>query len=216
MPVPFNRRSSSASGNSPTSRAPSRAQNRRGCFSCPSQLCQAVIHSQERKGDALASMKSARHSGPNEDKAWGPLSSSTTSLLISIPHPTSTAERRKVAPDVFAIRFRFAVGAGRRQPIISSGQIDEAHLTKRSLRKVIRRVAHSLRNSHDHILLKDGAREVIIQRADAEALVAAQHAILVVWHDVIAKDESDARRAVRDDDRAALKDRVVIDRDVDR
>src|SRR5215510_3448493 len=140
MPVPFNRRSSSPSGNSPISRAPSRAQNRRGCFSCPSQLCQAVIHSQERNGDALASLKSARHSGPNVDKAWEPLSSSTTILLISIPHPTSTTERRKVASDGFAVRSRFAVGAIRAQPIISSGQIDEAHLTERSGRKVIRRV----------------------------------------------------------------------------
>src|SRR5215813_11462451 len=93
--VPFNRRSSSPSGNNPTSRPPFRAQNRRGRFPLPSHLCQAVIHSQERNGAALASSKSACHSGTNEDRASEPLSSSTINLLTSIPfffNDTATTE----------------------------------------------------------------------------------------------------------------------------
>src|SRR5262249_46720598 len=84
--VPFNRRFSSPSANNPTNRPSSRAQNRRGCFPRPSHLCQAEIHSQERNGDALVALKSAFHSGANDDKASSPLSSSTTNLLTSTLH----------------------------------------------------------------------------------------------------------------------------------
>src|SRR5262245_1547443 len=83
--VPFNRLSSSPSANNPTSSPPSRAQNRRGCFSRPSHLCQAEIHSQERNGVALVALKSACHSDANNDNASAPLCSSTTNLLTSTP-----------------------------------------------------------------------------------------------------------------------------------
>src|SRR5262245_30912854 len=91
--VPFNRLSSSPSANNPTSSPPSRAQNRRGRFSRPSHLCQAEIHSQERNGDALVALKSACHSGANNDKASDPLISSTTNLLTSTPRLILTVPR---------------------------------------------------------------------------------------------------------------------------
>src|SRR5215467_12373064 len=184
--VPFNRRSSSPSGNNPTSRPPSRAQSRRGRFPCPSHLCQADIHSQERNGDALASLKSACHSCAIEDKASAPLSSSTTNLLTSTPRRWTKnggrkirglflshifcplgVQRAKVAPDVFAVSARVFIRAGPRQTVISSGQINEAYPIKKKRQKVIRRISDFWRNSHDDVFLEIASGEVESERSQS-------------------------------------------------
>src|SRR5262249_62134761 len=106
--VPFNRRSSSPSANNPTSAPSSRAQSRRGRFSCPSHSCQAEIHSQERNGDALVSLKRARHSVSNDDNAFGPLISSTANFLIRLltrrQRPSAVKSHPTSLPSVLALR----------------------------------------------------------------------------------------------------------------
>src|SRR5262249_6927444 len=180
--VPFNRRTSSPRANNPTSRPPSRAQNRRGCFPRPSHLCQAEIHSQERNGAAPLRSKSARHSGANDDKASGPFNSSTTNLLTSIPRLTLTVprssgcaavssvsrlltravlyQRAEIAPDVPAIRAGVFIGTARRKAVITSGQIDEAHTTWERGQKIISRILDFRRNSNDYVFPEVASGEI--------------------------------------------------------
>src|SRR5262249_10866075 len=108
-------------------------------------------------------------------------------------------------PVVFPARPPFAENTFRPQPIISSRQIDEAHLTKSSDQKVIRRVADSRRNSNDDVLPKDCAREIKIQRDVADALATAPYSVFVMRSDVIREDEIAIRwGTIRRDDRTGL------------
>src|SRR5262249_2226624 len=123
-------------------------------------------------------------------------------------------QRAKVAPDVFAVSTRFFIRAGRRQAVISSGHIDEAHQTKKMRQKVIGRISDFRRNFHDDVFLEVVSWEVNSERVQARAVIAAQHAIKIVPRDIIAKDKSGAWPAIGDNERAAMKDRVVIESDV--
>src|SRR5262249_56371227 len=65
------------------------------------------------------------------------------------PNPASTTERRKVAPDVLAIRPLVEVGAGRRQTIVPVCEINEAHFVERARIEVIRRIIAARRRDDD-------------------------------------------------------------------
>src|SRR5262245_2523965 len=81
--------------------------------------------------------------------------------------------------------------------------------------KVIHRISDFRRNFHDDVFLEVVSGEVNSERVQARAVIAAQHAIKIVPRDVIAKDKSGAWSAIGDNERAAMKDRVVIESDVD-
>src|SRR5262245_60214912 len=164
--VPLNLRSSSPNGNNPTRNPPFRAHNRRGCIPRPSHLCQADIHSQERNGEALAASKSACHSVARVDRDSYPLNSSTTNLLTSLPHLMLTkivfaVQRVNVAPNVLTISPGVFMRAGRRQTVISSGQVDEERQIRKRRQKVISRIFDFRRNSHDDVFLEFASGEVI-------------------------------------------------------
>src|SRR5262245_53002454 len=125
-------------------------------------------------------------------------------------------QRANVAPDVFAVSARVFIRAGPRQTVISTGQIDETHQINKIWQKVIRRVADLRRNSHDDVFLEFVSGEEKSKRVQARAAIAAHHAVKIVPRDVIAKDKSIAWRAFGENERAALKDRVVVNRDVGR
>src|SRR5262245_16052489 len=150
-------------------------------------------------------------------------------LLLLLPIPDSPlltphslffchlgVQRVKVAPDVFAVSARVFISAGPRQTVISTIQIDETHQIKLKWQKVIRRVADLRRNSHDDVFLEFASGEVKSKRVQARAAIAAHHAVKIVPRDVIAKDKSLARAAVGENERATLKDSVVVNRDVGR
>src|SRR5262245_22006450 len=131
------------------------------------------------------------------------------------PHPTSTTERRKIAPDVFAIRSRVAVRAGSRQTIVPVCEINEARFVDRDRVEVIRRII-AARRREDDVSPEGVSGEIESERIQSYAATAAKHAVLVVRRDVVAKNEARTRRAVGDNERAALEDRVVIESNVDR
>src|SRR5262245_26066749 len=126
-----------------------------------------------------------------------------------------SVQRVNVAADVFAVGAGVFIRAARRKAVITSGQIDESHQTKKGRQKVTGRVEGSLRNSHDDVFPEVVSGEVKSERVQARAAIAAHYAVKIAQRDVIAKDESCARRAVGENERAALKDRVVIESDVD-
>src|SRR5262249_36354393 len=124
-------------------------------------------------------------------------------------------ERVEVTADVLAVSPGIFVRADRRQTVVSSGQVDEAYQVKKKRQKIISRVSESRRNSHADVFLEVVSGEIEFKRVQSRATIAAQHTIKIVPHDVIVKDKSGARRSIGDNNDAAMKDRVVIKRDVD-
>src|SRR5215510_14158359 len=143
-------------------------------------------------------------------------------ILSPLPTPHSLffcplgVQRANVAADVFAVSARVFKRARPRQTVISTGQIDETHQINKIWQGIIRRVADIRRNSHDDVFLEFVSGEEKSERVQARAAIAAQHAVKIVPRDVIAKDKSGAWRAVEENERAALKDSVVVNRDVGR
>src|SRR5262245_22965560 len=90
---------------------------------------------------------------------------------LPIPNSLSSCplgvQRAKVAPDVFAVSARFFIRAGRRQAVISSGQIDEVHQTEKMRQKVIGRISDFRRNFHDDVFLEVASGEVNSERVQA-------------------------------------------------
>src|SRR5262252_2613203 len=169
-----------------------------------------------------------KHSTPrHRTKRWGVGSGEWGADAISAPHsllPTPHSlffyslgvQRAKIAPDVFAVGARVFIRAGPRQTVISTGLIDETHQIKKKWQRIIRRVADLRRNSHDDVFLEFVIGEVKSKRVQARAATAANHAVKIVPRDIIAKDKSFAWRAVEENEHAALKDSVVVNRDVGR
>src|SRR5207237_6705322 len=119
-------------------------------------------------------------------------------------------ERIEVDSHIATVRSLFAKMAGRSQPVIAVSNIRKFHFLQRSRKEVAGRIATGIA-ADDGVPRHHRARKVAFQARESASRAGTNETVLLVLHDVIAKDEARVRRAIAHHKAFGLESGVMFD-----